>query len=1038
MMIQHNLAAMNANRMYNNTVDKKKKSAEKLSSGYKINRAADNAAGLSISEKMRRQIRGLDRGSTNSDDGISMVQTAEGALNEVHDMLHRMNELAVQAANGTNSESDRQAIQDEISQIESEIDRVSESTKFNEEYLLKGGHTETTKRVWAHDAGLKGKLSQGEIISSFEMKRLLSGDQIQVGPVKYTVGTGKGDVQKLIAEEARGGDTVKVRTLDGEYDIDTYHIIELEEENEAEAQQVSYIQSTMGYNKTEQVDIGKTDGVEKYELIDVDHNNAHAETNENVKNAYTSHGIANTGFITITDPNAASGSSKNRTYQLLFKEGSDYYRAETNGKIRDAFNSSYNRNNVATDVKIGATEYHALKYRPMLDAAGSGSATITVNSGANTTVYGFGSDGLMNSKKAGSNAAQTVYSVSKAKSDINNAITKTRQDIDDEFRTKMNALNAALPSSVAGFSFSFGSGTTTTGTDSPNGVTGQTYGDSEHPDRLTSETRLFTRTDTNVSDDTITLKGEYKATIDGVERTYTYEKQVKVKKTVTSVYDGTQSANYTYDAEGNLAGTDLGTINYNVSPSSQTVTYTIMIPPTSDIADNGGSSSGNNMSSFVGNNSTVTYKDNSGNTHNNILTLSDRSKGTVLGNSTGADTIDITNGGTTTFTNASIIRSSINSASTDTKISITNTSGYYDKFSVQSYDFSSVGNLITQTTVGAYSDDSTLVSYTDKDGNNDVYWKLRDYNYSSVYNMLSDGAFENSRYEDGDVYGIRVAVTNSGDTKEYTAETTHYRQKECVAYGEDEEGQIDTPGAERDDLFFGAQRVDFHGKSYVLMVDQDHNGYDDEDYHIVDEGRAYKIIANELTVASSIGCDVDKPVVRDKNNNDIVDNVTMAADFLLLPDEENSTVLFNIERGTTRVKKDKNIEIHAGTDADMNNKISVDLSAMSAAGLGIKGINVKDSTGYQATYAIDAIETAIMEVSRQRSLLGAAQNRMEHTIKNLDNVVENTTASESRIRDTDIADEMVKNSTADILAQAGQAMLSQANQTPQGVLNLLG
>ena len=138
MVVQHNMQAMNANRMLNVTTSAQAKTTEKLSSGYKINRAADDAAGLSISEKMRKQIKGLDQASTNAQDGISAVQTAEGALTEVHSMLQRMNELAVQAANGTNSESDRSSIQDEIDQLTTEIDRVAETTKFNETYLLKG------------------------------------------------------------------------------------------------------------------------------------------------------------------------------------------------------------------------------------------------------------------------------------------------------------------------------------------------------------------------------------------------------------------------------------------------------------------------------------------------------------------------------------------------------------------------------------------------------------------------------------------------------------------------------------------------------------------------------------------------------------------------------------------------------------------------------------------------------------------------------------------------------------------------------------
>lgn len=144
MVVQHNLTAMNSNRMLGLTTKTQSKSTERLSSGYKINRAADDAAGLSISEKMRKQIRGLTQASANAQDGISSVQTAEGALTEVHDMLQRMNELTIKAANGTNSETDRSYIQSEIDQLVTEIDRVSTTTKFNETYLLKGTNSDGT------------------------------------------------------------------------------------------------------------------------------------------------------------------------------------------------------------------------------------------------------------------------------------------------------------------------------------------------------------------------------------------------------------------------------------------------------------------------------------------------------------------------------------------------------------------------------------------------------------------------------------------------------------------------------------------------------------------------------------------------------------------------------------------------------------------------------------------------------------------------------------------------------------------------------
>ncbi len=141
MVVQHNLTAMNSNRMLGVNTNTQAKSTEKLSSGYKINRAADDAAGLSISEKMRRQIRGLTQASANAQDGISCVQTAEGALNEVHDMLQRMNELAVKGENGTLSSVDQSYIQAEVKQLMTEIDRVATTTTFNEQNLLDGTFT---------------------------------------------------------------------------------------------------------------------------------------------------------------------------------------------------------------------------------------------------------------------------------------------------------------------------------------------------------------------------------------------------------------------------------------------------------------------------------------------------------------------------------------------------------------------------------------------------------------------------------------------------------------------------------------------------------------------------------------------------------------------------------------------------------------------------------------------------------------------------------------------------------------------------------
>ena len=221
MVVQHNMQAANANRMLNITSGAQSKSTEKLSSGYRINRAADDAAGLSISEKMRKQIRGLDKASSNAQDGVSSVQTAEGALTEVHSMLQRMNELATQAANGTNSTTDRSAIQDEISQLTTEIDRVAETTKFNETYLLKGD--KGTKEVYmkGHDAGLNGSLTDNATSATFKVAAgaLDAGKSVTIGGKDYTIGATVAEAKK-IADDKKTTKGAKVTVNGVEYTSD--------------------------------------------------------------------------------------------------------------------------------------------------------------------------------------------------------------------------------------------------------------------------------------------------------------------------------------------------------------------------------------------------------------------------------------------------------------------------------------------------------------------------------------------------------------------------------------------------------------------------------------------------------------------------------------------------------------------------------------------------------------------------------------------------------------------------------------------------
>ena len=629
MVVQHNLTAMNANRMLGITTGAQAKSTEKLSSGYKINRAADDAAGLSISEKMRKQIRGLTQASANAEDGISSVQTAEGALTEVQAMLQRMNELAVKASNGTMSENDRSYVQNEIDQLVTEIDRVAETTKFNETYLLKGTEANVTKTLNAHDAGFKGKLTDnGDGTSTFALDKALSdGDKISIAGKEYTIGRPKTD------------------------------------DNYVEDSAANALTLTTG-------------------------------------DSVTADGITKTVVDKVTE-NAADS--------FVWTAGDSFVDAD------------------------------GVKW------------TVVTDNGTNV-----GDDTTSADDAAATGVGNVEESLVASKLNPGSVITVN----DDE------GIVATKPYEVVG-----------------------SLTENEYSSLTTALTAQDVAGAALKEDDVIVQNG--------------------ISKTVTAE-----------------------------TPES----------------------------------------------------FADISKAIMQ---LEAD------------------------AATANKVQITNRDGAVKTFSVSTTtDLSDANNL----------------KATRED----------------IINMIQNGD------------DVKVMPGGTGGTL-YTI------------YGVDE------------------------------AVDAD----------AISATKAYRMIADELAKASSIGTDAAAIVV---NNDDGT---------------------FEITQGTVEVKEALTLNLHVGADADTTNKISVELDAMSAAGLGVMGLDVTDTNGTDATYAIDAIEDAIQRVSTQRSALGAIQNRLEHTIDNLDNVVENTTSAESLIRDTDMATEMVNYSKNQILAQAGQAMLAQAKSANQGVLSLL-
>ena len=212
MIINHNIAALNTHRQMGSAQSAQMNSMEKLSSGLRINSAKDDAAGLSISEKMRGQIRGLEQASNNAQDGISLMQTAEGALNETHDILQRMRELAVQSANDTNTDTDRKELQKEVNELASEISRIGDNTEFNTKTLLDGSFSATFQ------IGANSGQNLSISVSDMRSDALAVGTSYTAETTSDTVGTlvGKdettvvGTWQAAAAESALGADDATV------------------------------------------------------------------------------------------------------------------------------------------------------------------------------------------------------------------------------------------------------------------------------------------------------------------------------------------------------------------------------------------------------------------------------------------------------------------------------------------------------------------------------------------------------------------------------------------------------------------------------------------------------------------------------------------------------------------------------------------------------------------------------------------------------------------------------------------------------------
>ena len=803
MVVQHNLRAMNSNRMLGLTANVQAKSTEKLSSGYKINRAADDAAGLSISEKMRKQIRGLSQASLNASDGISAVQTAEGALNEVQDMLQRMNELAVKASNGSMSENDRSYIQNEVDALLTEIDRVAETTKFNETYLLKGDEGEKKVTLEAHDAGIKGKLvDNGDGTATFTMDELEEGDTISIGGKTYTIKAAEEAVAEDAGVESVSVDDMKelIANINTKYD-------------------------TTAYNETSKAGVKVTIGDDIY-------------TSSATTGQWSKNGAASAAFTTAN-------------MQALIKQG-------TSVKIE------------ALDDKLG--------------------------------IY------------SGEYKVETE--------------TKT---VDE---TK-NLLNSIVNNAHDG-----------DGTNAPT-VNGSTI-------KIGDKTYTYTDATTNATD------GVWKCGSDDLNK----DEMLEVIKGIK---------------EG-----DVIAVNYDHTSTSPVYDYT---------------------SEFAVKNPVVkeTKEDTSVSTEITAeeayeLVRQELYAANSIGDTEG--TANVTFGTEEVVaepaldTSLAAVNTAIQKALVNTELKDGDTVAIGDK--TYTYNSAGTGNkwfddegteVADLTTVKAIAGDVVSISIA------------KDEEASVTYE--TDTALENVKT------ALTDAFTNAKGGDKITINDTTYIKGT---------GSINaTTGAIAGTGWYNAEGEELTTADVTKAQN-------------IKEGDVVTIESSVATIPSKT-YEIDKPVDP---------NAEPAKGLASAEEAGEAQNTFTITLGTATAANTLSFNLHVGADADMTNKIQVDLEAMTAENLGIAKLDVTDITGIDATYAVDAIQDAIQKISTQRSALGAVQNRLEHTIANLDNVVENTTAAESQIRDTDMATEMVKYSNNNILAQAGQAMLAQANQANQGVLSLLG
>ena len=987
MVVQHNMQAMNANRMLNVNTQSQAKSTEKLSSGYRINRAGDDAAGLAISEKMRKQIRGLDRASTNAQDGVSAVQTAEGALGEVQDMLQRMNELAVQAANGTNSASDREAIQNEIDQLSTEIDRVSETTKFNETYLLKGDRLQTRKVSYSFNNNYEQQAATANMYADGASGLHIGGNDLQGNA--WNDGTGiefvdgaKQDDQNNIAKALRDqGVTV------------TYHSEYADPTNGSDKGTVKN-----GYTLTL-----NGDAAQKYKVVTLDPGTATAGTEGEQD-----------GLATNSD-----GTLKNiATFAIQDTNGNNIAMIKVGGANMESADKT-NKDKTQTAILTAESVTAAKNTNEISQYFDKDGNMIAANS--LERYYSLTSGGTAQANGADTTSQASDLNVTNAKVDNDDVLTFANQkwtnSAGEEVDLADYGVNAAdLPDEI---------------------TTGQTI-------HYTAEKQASGEVDdpTHASMYDLTKVGEtYKG---GSDITVTYKSKTEIKDS-----SGTLETKGVYDTD-KAAATVATTITFTAASAAEAG---VSVNTTTGVTAAFGGESIKGADNLVKAESTKQAD-------------GTMSEGSTISSSEKANALTTT--AHFTYTAAKVTASSTNVPS----VTISADARLKDIQAV-----ADAGKLTYSKAIKVEGDKDVEIGV----------WKDADGHEVDLTNVIGEA---NQDFDEGDTIQITAGSwkmethdkdgnkveRGNVDLKEYGIELTDTATQSIALGSAAGKGIVLTPSnwkAEPTDgntyKSYGASSINTDAKMTQYGVTLKEGIPTDGEKIELEKGAwypdgdttksAYSARLNG-TAESQLGIRTQalnngnpfNPLGGDtitihaykeasaQLDAGSADGIKVRADSNRVFDAVGNETTLDVRSVSAKrdLKGDLSLKLHVGADATNNNQIQVNIQDMSAKALGVNGMRVDGDDDTNAKAAIRSIQEALTKVSEQRAELGAAQNRLEHTINNLDNVVENTTAAESRIRDTDIAEEMVTYSKNNILAQAGQSMLAQANQSTQGALSLLG